>query len=115
MTQEQIDGCELIANFMEWQKDNEQEGCYNPPSEQIVPLNLFYTSYSPRSMKWYSSWDWIMLAWDKIRRTVFEKNDNSYPDPFAAMTDVWEMKCLLADRDTAFEVLVEAIKWHNTL
>lgn len=116
MDQSEInEGNALIAEFLGWEKDTILQGHYtvSKGSPQLYFNEM--TVYRPCEMRFHKDWNWTMQAWDKIRRTVFEENDNSYPDPFAAMTDVWEMKCLLADRDTAFEILVEAIKWHNTL
>lgn len=63
-------------------------------------------------MKYHSSWDWLMNAWLKLRKTVWEIF-GEYPADFCSISDAWEHYCFIVDIEGAHDVLHKAIQWYN--
>lgn len=64
-------------------------------------------------MRYHWDWHWLMPAWGELRKKVFEEYNNTYPDPFASMMDVFGLNCELVNIEACYKILVEAILWYT--
>jgi hypothetical protein len=90
LTQEQIEGNKLIAEFME---------------------KRYFAG--ERLLKYHSSWDWLMSAcykWDNL--TDAEIKEGTFYE-YERLCDLLDAKVTLYEIFPVWEQLVENIKWYN--
>lgn len=63
-------------------------------------------------LKYHTSWDELMNAWLKLRKTIWQAFAE-YPSDFCAISDAWEQYCFVVDIVGAHDVLYKAIQWFN--
>lgn len=64
-------------------------------------------------LKYHSSWDWLMPAWDELRRTIWREFDADYPKEFISAAVDWKAYCAVVNIKKAHETLYELIQWYN--
>lgn len=73
-----------------------------------------FDGWEHHELKYHSDWNWLHSAWDKLRTTIWQENDGSYPSDFCAMSDVWEKSCFDGKIEAAHKLVFDAITWYNT-
>ena len=121
-TEDIIKSNKLIAEFMGWGNYNDRS--FHTPYEDADWCNGERTSIcDDRSLKFHSSWDWLMPVVDKIESIIFNK-DNSFNvtigstnfcviqdsngEVYESIEDYRESKLL-----TTYVAVTEFIKWYN--
>ena len=106
MTQEQLEGSAIIANFMGLK--------YHPETDEwtyIHPKDGQSVIYSEGNPPYYLSWDWLMEACKKFDNIQIINPDNipSYVNRCNRIDDA----VIIYDINETFRELVQGIKWYN--
>ncbi len=114
-----IEGNKIIAKFM--------DGVYCEYPDKIFPGEFGYrfpaeiqnsSWWNEKSLKYHSSWDWIMPVWKKIGGKMYEIRRTVSGEEYqrAAVLTQHVLKAFQkADIDSAFLWIVESVKWYNQL
>ena len=106
MTQEEIEGNTMIAEFMEWRMANDgyNDTMFNGTDKYCMIDNL----------KYHSSWDWLMPVVEKIEKIkgvhIFIKGNRceilNYGFEMDSPSSVYKI-------ESVWLAVVEFIKWYN--
>jgi hypothetical protein len=111
MTQEEILGNKLIAEFMGYIPNSEGE--YNIEDHYYLPYDAISSiyeicKYKPENMGYHDSWGWLMPPVNKALNILHEKMLNEWEESFCD-------SFLSGDISLLYDELVDFIKWYNTL
>jgi hypothetical protein len=112
MTQEQIEGTKVIAEFDGWEKRLSEKGQHSK-TPLWYKVHSGYAAFDLSAMKYHSSWDWLMPAVNKFI------NQNTRPSEGQDMYAYRQYCNRLYNEITNFQLysvfylLVEAIQWDN--
>lgn len=122
MEQQKInEGNKLIADFLNWDKHES-----NPDVYWIPNLYPYYHKEDERqtgattdrleNMRFHIEWNWLMPVWKKLSHLVYEyRHALSKEDYISAHIFTKQVidSFQRTDLESAYENIVEFIKWHN--
>lgn len=119
MTQEEIDGNNLIAIFLGWELNSDSLIYrYYRQYDKFLwnPLTGNERAYHQEQLAFHVSYEWIMLAWIKFRSLNWYGQDycSAYSHTHRYFIFILSSKLVNGSITEMFNELVEAIKWYNT-
>jgi len=115
--QEINEGNALIAELLEWPKDDYN---YFSPPEKIDRTIFEYDAYPPSNMKFHKDWNWLMLGiekWNLLATEMHYKLDKESDLDDHKGWRAWSYRRinLTTDKVKMYTRLVSHIKWCNNL
>jgi hypothetical protein len=92
----------MIAEFMGWKQSDFSEEYMVPPQGE----RWEWSAYMMHSIKYHTSWDWLMPVVQKI----LNRDDQTFPDSYT----LWVSDSLMyADIERVYSAVVSFLKWYN--